>query len=222
MPFLTRKLSTIAVPSHKEATTATAKGRNDDSSSYNTYSRGEKTSSSPSSSSASSFDPQEHYCDCQRLYRLANELQKKKHLRQNDRTYIKLRNQVKKVGEGCTLAFRSNHCKVEKDCIGCGCGPCADINNNCKSNANKRNKMKHGGRWRKRRKVAPLPTFDVLYMEILRDQFCFRDFDYQMGRLVAELNETNKTNSLHTLKRITNEVRNPCDLDRDMYRNLNE
>jgi hypothetical protein len=133
------------------------------------------------------FDTKEHYSNCQTVYHLANQLQRERGLDPNDERKLQLCDYVEKVRMGCQLIVKKNQ----------------NVNVNGQQSANDKKKEKR--------------AVEEFYKEYLKMCLTLCRDESRIGLLVAELNSKNKTNSLHELKRIINNVRNPCNLDQNLY-----
>jgi hypothetical protein len=146
------------------------------------------------------FDSEEHYINCKILYLLINELQKKIDLDRSQLT--KLYIYVQKVGEGCKVYLKKP-------------------NKNRKRMVKKLEKSKDGSSNKNARNHdRRVMTFQEAYEECLMFQMKLHIYESRMINLLDRLDNTNKANSLHVLKRWTNDIRNPCDRYNELFPEL--
>merc|ERR1739844_569613 len=63
-------------------------------------------------------------------------------------------------------------------------------------------------------------NFQEAFKESMMFQMVLHTYESQMRNLLDELDNANKANSLHLLKKMTNDVRNPCDIEHESFRVL--
>merc|ERR1712165_317453 len=139
------------------------------------------------------FDPKRHYSNCQMVYFLANELQKPKRLDRTDDKFIEFSDYVMEVGQGCANVVRTR-----------------EFMSNEGDNKEATRSRYHTPKERDEKKR--LCSNDA-YAESLKTYFMYTSYASIIGRWLDEMNSANKMNVLHSIKRVTNEVRNPWVLE---------